>query len=129
VKIANPLVKKSAEEMMTDAAGIVPAMAFRSLTEADRQQLPPEERWELVGEYRRVFTHVTFFENEYARVCKEAMISLRDLRDLILETTAPTKARLPWLKLARFGEAKTVCRQSISDSWLGNLRECLAHQV
>src|SRR5262249_33566935 len=24
---------------------------------------------------------------------------------------------------------KTVCRQSISDSWLGNLRECLAHLV
>ena len=23
----------------------------------------------------------------------------------------------------------TVCRQSISDSWLGNLRECLAHLV
>ena len=22
-----------------------------------------------------------------------------------------------------------VCRQSISDSWLGNLRECLAHLV
>jgi len=25
--------------------------------------------------------------------------------------------------------AATVCRQSISDSWLGNLRECLAHLV
>jgi hypothetical protein len=25
--------------------------------------------------------------------------------------------------------ADTVCRQSISDSWLGNLRECLAHLV
>src|SRR5262249_39798166 len=24
---------------------------------------------------------------------------------------------------------RTVCRQSISDSWLGNLRECLAHLV
>src|SRR5260370_2511622 len=24
---------------------------------------------------------------------------------------------------------ETVCRQSISDSWLGNLRECLAHLV
>ncbi|MFZ1003594.1 MAG: hypothetical protein WAN68_16535, partial [Pseudolabrys sp.] len=23
----------------------------------------------------------------------------------------------------------TVCRQSISDNWLGNLRECLAHLV
>jgi hypothetical protein len=25
--------------------------------------------------------------------------------------------------------ARSVCRQSISDSWLGNLRECLAHLV
>jgi len=25
--------------------------------------------------------------------------------------------------------AVTVCRQSISDNWLGNLRECLAHLV
>src|SRR6516225_8471830 len=24
---------------------------------------------------------------------------------------------------------RNVCRQSISDSWLGNLRECLAHLV
>ena len=24
---------------------------------------------------------------------------------------------------------RPVCRQSISDSWLGNLRECLAHLV
>ena len=24
---------------------------------------------------------------------------------------------------------ENVCRQSISDSWLGNLRECLAHLV
>src|SRR5262249_48263567 len=25
--------------------------------------------------------------------------------------------------------AESVCRQTISDSWLGNLRECLAHLV
>jgi len=24
---------------------------------------------------------------------------------------------------------QAVCRQSISDSWLGNLRECLAHLI
>jgi hypothetical protein len=83
------------------------SMSFRPLTEEDRQQLPPRDQWELVGEYHSVFVSVTFFENEYARVCKEAMIPLRDLRDLILETTAPTKARLPWLKLARFGDART----------------------
>ena len=31
--------------------------------------------------------------------------------------------------LASGGGFKAVCRQSISDSWLGNLRECLAHLV
>jgi hypothetical protein len=30
------------------------------------------------------------------------------------------------MKLYGFGPTR-VCRQSISDSWLGNLRECLAH--
>ena len=28
-----------------------------------------------------------------------------------------------------FYQLDGVCRQSISDSWLGNLRECLAHLV
>jgi hypothetical protein len=32
-----------------------------------------------------------------------------------------------WVVLASL--SATVCRQSISDSWLGNLRECLAHLV
>jgi hypothetical protein len=32
-------------------------------------------------------------------------------------------------KAIRFCRHVTVCRQSISDSWLGNLRECLAHLV
>jgi hypothetical protein len=27
------------------------------------------------------------------------------------------------------GQNDSVCRQSISDRWLGNLRECLAHLV
>jgi hypothetical protein len=31
-------------------------------------------------------------------------------------------ASSPWMR-------NIVCRQSISDSWLGNLRECLAHLV
>jgi hypothetical protein len=30
---------------------------------------------------------------------------------------------------ARLRQRLSVCRQSISDSWLGNLRECLAHLV
>jgi hypothetical protein len=34
-----------------------------------------------------------------------------------------------WLLGLIVYELITVCRQSISDSWLGNLRECLAHLV
>jgi hypothetical protein len=34
-----------------------------------------------------------------------------------------------WLDPAQLADSATVCRQSISDSWLGNLRECLAHLV
>jgi hypothetical protein len=34
------------------------------------------------------------------------------------------------MTVQRFDELQAnVCRQSISDSWLGNLRECLAHLV
>src|SRR6516164_5505173 len=40
---------------------------------------------------------------------------------------ATKKARNPQAGLIRW--VQIVCRQSISDSWLGNLRECLAHLV
>jgi hypothetical protein len=38
-------------------------------------------------------------------------------------------ARITLRQGARLIEDNTVSRQSISDSWLGNLRECLAHLV
>src|ERR1017187_5540409 len=34
-------------------------------------------------------------------------MTLWDLRDLILTTTATTKAKLPWLKLAKFGDKRS----------------------
>lgn len=50
---------------------------------------------------------VTFFEN-YAAIQKhEEAYSLRSLASQIQTVTAPEKSRLPWLKLARFGEART----------------------
>jgi len=33
--------------------------------------------------------------------------TLPQIRDMLLRTTAPTKAQLPWLKLARFGRVRT----------------------
>ena len=45
---------------------------------------------------------------DYAATRKrEELITLRQLAGRIASTTAPTKAQLPWLKLARFGEART----------------------
>jgi hypothetical protein len=47
---------------------------------------------------------VTFFTNHAARTKREKAYELADLAALIQRTSAPTKARLPWLKLARFGD-------------------------
>ncbi|WP_419898211.1 phage/plasmid primase, P4 family [Roseomonas sp. USHLN139] len=50
---------------------------------------------------------VTFFDN-YAAIQKhEEAYSLRSLASRIQNVTALEKSRLPWLKLARFGEART----------------------
>jgi hypothetical protein len=48
-------------------------------------------------------THVTFFRHMSARFKSEADMTLEELRNLILNTSATTKIKLPWLKLARFG--------------------------
>jgi hypothetical protein len=50
---------------------------------------------------------VTFFSDYAARKKREESLSLEALAKLIRSTSAPEKARLPWLKLARFGNAQT----------------------
>jgi hypothetical protein len=50
---------------------------------------------------------VTFFRDYAAQEKQEEIFSLPALAELIRNTTAPEKARLPWLKLARFGNART----------------------
>lgn len=50
--------------------------------------------------------HVTFFSDAYASTFKTADLTLEELRTRILTTSAPTKASLPWLKLAIFGKKK-----------------------
>src|SRR5262249_34339367 len=50
---------------------------------------------------------VTFFADHGAQTNNQRILTLPELAQLIRNTTAPEKARLPWLKLARFGNAKT----------------------
>jgi hypothetical protein len=50
---------------------------------------------------------VTFFENSAAKRKREEQCTIADLAGRIKAATAATKARLPWLKLARFGDRAT----------------------
>jgi hypothetical protein len=50
---------------------------------------------------------VTFFADHAARSLSTQDMTLEQLRDLILKTTASEKAQLPWLKLATFGDKRT----------------------
>jgi hypothetical protein len=50
---------------------------------------------------------VTFFSDASAKKLKARDMSLEQLRDLILKTSAAAKADLPWLKLATFGEKRS----------------------
>jgi hypothetical protein len=51
--------------------------------------------------------HVTFFPNQSAQILSTKDMTLEELRDLILGTTAATKFKLPWLKLAKFGNKRS----------------------
>jgi hypothetical protein len=50
---------------------------------------------------------ITFFLDYAAQTKRECAMTLAVLAPVIRDTKAPTKDRLPWLKLARFGNAKT----------------------
>ena len=51
--------------------------------------------------------YVTLFKDERAQSLSAKEMSLAELQDLVLNTTADTKAKLPLLKLARFGDKRT----------------------
>ena len=51
--------------------------------------------------------HVTFFRNYKATTLTTKVLTIEDLGELILAQTAKTKEKLPWLKLATFGDQKT----------------------
>jgi hypothetical protein len=56
---------------------------------------------------------VTHFSDAGASRKREARYTEEDLAKLIRETTAPEKARLPWLKLATFGDVRTANGNSL----------------
>ncbi len=51
---------------------------------------------------------VTYFSDSAASEKREAWRTLSELRQEILETAAPQKRELPWLKLATFGSKRTL---------------------
>lgn len=51
--------------------------------------------------------HVTLFADQHATRCTARDVTLADLQTLALNTRAPAKAALPWLKLASFGDRPT----------------------
>ena len=51
--------------------------------------------------------HVTFFRDYAARNSTTEALAIQGLRDLIFNTTASAKRKLPWLKLATFGSKKS----------------------
>jgi hypothetical protein len=51
---------------------------------------------------------ITVFPDRYAKSKSERKVTVTELAALIRNTTAPTKARLPWLKLATFGDQRSV---------------------
>ena len=50
---------------------------------------------------------VTFFVDRFTRTKTQEVVTLRALIDRLKTTRAATKAELPWLKLAQFGDTRT----------------------
>lgn len=59
---------------------------------------------------------VTIFDDVYARTLHGEDMTLVELDELIRDTTAPAKDRLPLLKLARFGSVRTADRSLRHDA-------------
>ncbi|MCA3377556.1 MAG: DUF3987 domain-containing protein [Roseomonas sp.] len=78
-------------------------MSFRDYMASRRKSEPPKGKSAL-----DIPLAVTFFRDFSASSKQEAEISLRDLIPRLTDTTAPEKAALPWLKLARFGDDRTA---------------------
>jgi hypothetical protein len=51
---------------------------------------------------------VTFFDDYAAQKKRQWLVTVDDLTAMLRDTSAPEKSALPWLKLARFGAARTA---------------------
>lgn len=78
-------------------------MSFRDYMASRRKSEPPKGKSAL-----DIPLAVTFFRDFAASTKREEDVSLRDLIPRLTDTTAPEKAALPWLKLARFGDDRTA---------------------
>jgi hypothetical protein len=50
---------------------------------------------------------ITYFTNEFVKSLRTQQVTLPELREQILRTTADKKSRLPWFKGAVFGTKRT----------------------
>src|SRR3954465_12618858 len=89
---------------MAPGAGAARSGAMNART-GESPELPPASAT-TVHAFDRPFA-VTFFSNAAAAHKHEERFTLRSLADRVSTVTASAKARLPWLKLARFGEMKS----------------------
>ncbi len=67
---------------------------------------------------------VTFFPTQAALVKTQQMVTLPELAARIRRQCAPTKAELPWLKLAAFGEQRTdkrCLRHNANLRWISGI--------
>ena len=62
---------------------------------------------------------LTFFPDFAAATKSEERLVMRSLADRIRATTAARKAALPWLKMGRFGDTKTLLVQQPNGKWTG----------
>lgn len=63
------------------------------------------------GSANDIDTHkitVTIFTDQFAKKMNVQQMTLADVRSLVLKARAPTKKKLPWLKLAHFGNKVTA---------------------
>lgn len=74
-----------------------------SLRDASAKRNGPTEKADLSTHKVRI----TFFENQSASNMTREELTLAELGERITSTSAPTKARLPWLKGATFGSKRS----------------------
>jgi AAA domain/Primase C terminal 2 (PriCT-2) len=80
-----------------------PFLRYAAEVEANADQWPDDEP---CGDEQRKI-EVTFFPNQSAQSQRRQSMTLPELRGLIQNTTKPAKDKLPWLKLATFGDKRS----------------------